>query len=226
MFVNEPRRQRMAWCLLLGYVFVASGAPLPLGAVAIGGAAGDAIHERLSTKDRSQPFPCMDKPCGCATAEQCFTNCCCNTPAETLTWARARAVSRQVLVALERRAAAAGRPVPPVACCASASAATCCAGSASGAADPDTGAGGRRSCCPDEGLVDEAPRGTVRMVTMQAMLACGGLLAHWSAAAAAPPPPRVAVPRRPALARERLAVEDESRHAIRPAPEPPPPRTA
>jgi hypothetical protein len=46
----------------------------------------------------------MNKPCGCTTAAQCFTKCCCNTPAETLAWARGRDVEPELLAALERRA--------------------------------------------------------------------------------------------------------------------------
>ena len=68
---------------------------------------GDALADtRLAAKDRSRPFPCMDKPCGCATAEQCFANCFCHTPAERLAWAKAHGVEPAVLAALEKRLAA------------------------------------------------------------------------------------------------------------------------
>jgi hypothetical protein len=43
-------------------------------------------------KDSSQPFPCQDHPCGCQTAEQCWTHCCCFTPQERWAWARAHGV--------------------------------------------------------------------------------------------------------------------------------------
>jgi hypothetical protein len=39
-------------------------------------------------KDTSTPFPCMDSPCGCRTAEHCWHNCCCHTLAERIEWAR------------------------------------------------------------------------------------------------------------------------------------------
>jgi hypothetical protein len=42
----------------------------------------------VSTKDRSQPFPCQDRPCGCRSAEQCRKKCCCFTPAQKLAWAK------------------------------------------------------------------------------------------------------------------------------------------
>jgi len=56
----------------LSYLLVALEIPLPA-----------AIH-----KDTSQPFPCQDHPCGCQTAEQCWSNCCCFTPEERWAWAR------------------------------------------------------------------------------------------------------------------------------------------
>jgi len=39
-------------------------------------------------KDRSIPFPCMDRPCGCANAESCWRKCCCHTNAEKIAWAQ------------------------------------------------------------------------------------------------------------------------------------------
>jgi hypothetical protein len=47
----------------------------------------------LLDKDTSQPFPCQNCPCGCKTAEQCWTNCCCFTPAERLAWAEKNGVT-------------------------------------------------------------------------------------------------------------------------------------
>jgi hypothetical protein len=43
-------------------------------------------------KDVSQPFPCQDNPCGCQSAEQCWTTCCCYTVEEHWAWARAHDV--------------------------------------------------------------------------------------------------------------------------------------
>ena len=47
----------------------------------------------LLDKDSSQPFPCQKCPCGCKTAEQCWTNCCCFTPAERFAWAEKNGVT-------------------------------------------------------------------------------------------------------------------------------------
>ena len=55
--------------------------PLPIGSVSI------------TDKQTSLPFPCQDSPCGCKTAEQCWTNCCCKTPAQRLAWAKSNGVT-------------------------------------------------------------------------------------------------------------------------------------
>ena len=98
---RELRRRRLAWILLVGYGLVASGLPLPVG-VSTHAAAHTPAGKRLAVKDRSRPFPCMDKPCGCASAEQCFANCCCSTPRERLAWARSHRVEPAVVASLER----------------------------------------------------------------------------------------------------------------------------
>jgi hypothetical protein len=35
----------------------------------------------------TQAFPCQSCHCGCSTPEQCWTNCCCYSPAEREAWA-------------------------------------------------------------------------------------------------------------------------------------------
>lgn len=42
----------------------------------------------LVHKESSQPFPCQGRPCGCRTAEECWTSCCCFTPEQHWAWAR------------------------------------------------------------------------------------------------------------------------------------------
>jgi hypothetical protein len=120
MWTRPVRRRRITWSALACYAVVTSGLPLPMGVVAPTGPVDSTATALLAAKDRSRPFPCRDKPCGCVSADQCFTKCCCNTPAETLAWARAHSVEPAVLAALERRVASAA----PVAasCCASAKA--------------------------------------------------------------------------------------------------------
>jgi hypothetical protein len=47
-------------------------------------------HQTLNAagKDATTPFPCMNSPCGCRSADHCWHNCCCHTLAERIQWAR------------------------------------------------------------------------------------------------------------------------------------------
>lgn len=70
-------------------------------------------------------FPCEDCSCGCASAAECWTNCCCHTPIERARWALANDVmvpswDRRTLHAVEDLRSAIGPDVdiaglPP--CC-------------------------------------------------------------------------------------------------------------
>lgn len=94
------------WLVLAMQMVVVSGLPLPVGTLAAHttmAADGEAVEGRLAAKDRSQPFPCMDRPCGCGSAEQCFSSCCCHTPAQLLAWARSRDLELATLQLLMRR---------------------------------------------------------------------------------------------------------------------------
>ena len=193
---------------------------MPFGVVAP--AASDSpAAKRLAGKERSRPFPCMDKPCGCATAEQCFNSCCCNTPAETLAWAKAHAVEPSVLTALERRVACAAPTVvkaPTASCCSStvpAAEASCCTTNPPMAVSKPDGES------PADQPLQTQPR--ARSVTLRAMLACGGIVAEWFAAGVALPPPRVEV----SLTIRVFDVctpGDESGECLRASPAAPPPR--
>jgi hypothetical protein len=66
-------RRALSVSLLAMYAVTASGLPLPTG--------------NLSKKS-GDVFPCMDCPCGCNSAEQCWRACCCHTLAERMDWAR------------------------------------------------------------------------------------------------------------------------------------------
>lgn len=147
----HPDHRTLRWLVLFGYVLVAAGVPLPAGSMAAGASRNSAAAKRLAGKDRSVPFPCMDSPCGCVTAEQCFESCCCHTPAELLAWATARNLSLDVLQGLERRLEQAppavggsccGEATPePVSCCEAAAA--CCDEVAPSCCDQVA------SCCDD-----------------------------------------------------------------------------
>jgi hypothetical protein len=47
----------------------------------------------VARKDRSRPYPCQDRPCGCASADECWHHCCCMNNKEKLAWARAHGVT-------------------------------------------------------------------------------------------------------------------------------------
>ncbi len=196
-------RRGTSWAMLALYSFVASGVPLPLGLPP----ADTAAAKRIASKDRSKPFPCMDKACGCDTAERCFTNCCCHTPAETLAWAKARGIEPSVIDALTRRVAASALPLEGTAspCCEAASkarAAVCCLAEddrpdeaicsdyQSLAAEPTTTSCSDVVTTEPERAPDER-EAAPRVVILRAMLACGGIVAQWSAMGVSLPPPAI-----------------------------------
>jgi hypothetical protein len=45
-----------------------------------------------SKKLGGHPFPCQEHDCGCTSAEECWTHCCCFTPEQHLAWANEHAV--------------------------------------------------------------------------------------------------------------------------------------
>ena len=246
MHPHAPLRRITTWLAILGYTLVASGLPLPFGMIAP--AASDSpAAKRLAGKDRTRPFPCMDKPCGCATAEQCFTSCCCNTPAETLAWAKAHAVEPAVLAALERRVASGSQMVAKAtksSCCSSKAPvdeASCCTAKPSAHAVVENVEA--HELCSDYQLLAAAPTAVeskpeeipadrqaqpeprAKSVTLRAMLACGGIVAEWFAAGAALPPPRLEV----SLVMHVLDVctpGDEAGESLAVSPAAPPPRVA
>jgi hypothetical protein len=206
------RHRLTAWLVLAGYALVASGLPLPIGVAH--GPRSAAAEKRVAGKDRSRAFPCMDKPCGCATAEQCFSNCCCNTPAELLAWAQANRVEPGVIAALGRRLAAAGPDTTAaVSCCASTRQAECCA-------DP---VAELPEHCAEPAAVEPVSRHTV---VLSAMLACGGIVSQWLAGGAALPPSAVVAVVFVAPLAEPCVGGDDVCRAERAEPAAPPPRLA
>jgi hypothetical protein len=224
MHPDAPLRRLTIWTALAGYALVASGLPLPCGIVPPA-ASDPGVAKRLLGKDRSRPFPCMDKPCGCDTADRCFTSCCCHTPAETLAWARARGLETSVLAALERRAAIPLTAAPEEgSCCSGKPTAGCCDMESREQEVP------ARACQVTSGEsrpgADEPPPPRrMRTVSLRAMLACGGIVAEWIAVGAAPPPPKVELSI-DAVGIDRTIPADAVAAGSRAVPEPPPPRAA
>jgi hypothetical protein len=250
MHRNAAVHRFVAWLSLVGYALLASGMPLPWGVVAPGGAS-PAVEKRLAAKDRSTPFPCMDKPCGCVTAEQCFSNCCCNTPAETLAWAKAHKVDPAVIAALQRRAAA---PVEKAvvassccsvkkqtSCCSAASEPDCCddvesvTGSVSLAgpeicrdyeslaATPDEQQGTEPAAALATDSADVEPMSS-HTIVLKSMLACGGIVSQWFSIGGAPPPPVVVAVAAITPLAEAILPSDEIFSCERAEPAAPPPR--
>ncbi len=82
MGANRQRaKERKVVTFLVLVSFCATTFPLPV------------ANLELFDKDNSQPFLCQNWPCGCKTAEQCWTACCCFTPAERFAWAEKNGVT-------------------------------------------------------------------------------------------------------------------------------------
>lgn len=67
-------------CLTVLLGMVAAVVPLPVGT------------RSRPDKDRSQPFPCQNRPCGCRSADQCWKKCCCFSNTQKVAWAKANRV--------------------------------------------------------------------------------------------------------------------------------------
>lgn len=82
MYFRSPKKPsvfarlkaRSAIALLVLVSVLLSAVPIPLG-------------WKAKPRSGTQAFPCQNCHCGCATPEQCWTNCCCFTPAERHAWA-------------------------------------------------------------------------------------------------------------------------------------------
>ena len=76
MRIRFPRasnllKKAIALLLLLGVLVEVAGIPVV----------------SVAKKDRSRPYPCQDRPCGCASADECWHHCCCMNNKEKLAWA-------------------------------------------------------------------------------------------------------------------------------------------
>jgi len=73
---------------LVGFVTANLGIPL---IVADAGVAADGAGG--TEKDKSVPFPCQDRPCGCLSADACMRSCCCFSAEERLAWFRSHNIT-------------------------------------------------------------------------------------------------------------------------------------
>ena len=170
-------------------------------------------------KDRTQPFPCMNRPCGCRSAQQCWASCCCFTKEQKLAWAHRNGV--EVPAAVRERAAPRNESRPKILAGSSSKSATgkpsCCSDSA------------KKQCArPDVLLSKETQKEhpTVDFVIGVLAQQCQGEGPHWSAL------PWIALPEPGALLQGELLTSDVPAFLSGPltdvcfAPPVPPPRTA
>jgi hypothetical protein len=78
--VRHPRlvrRMISLWCCLI--VFVLTNVPFP-------------VPSTVGLLSPDGPYPCQGHGCGCSTALQCWTVCCCYGPEERQEWAKKRQV--------------------------------------------------------------------------------------------------------------------------------------
>ncbi len=73
-------RSLLVFLLTVNHLVVALGIPIPVVELATGGKSGE-------------PFPCINCPCGCRTADQCWRHCCCFTLSQRLAWAKDHGVT-------------------------------------------------------------------------------------------------------------------------------------
>lgn len=185
-------RGALVWLATLSYVATVSGVPLPVPPEAKPGGA----------------FPCQHGRCGCSSAGQCWSNCCCHTPRERQAWAKRHGVVPPVdLEALARQAdrklAAQPKRVKANAdCCAS-----------------ETGSQPKKASC--HAASNRQSRGVVAIEALR----CRGNSTLWvtSGAVTAPPPlfeHRVTL----LLTVERIASFDQRLFSPAYVPDDPPPR--
>lgn len=83
----------LAWGVL--YTFLAVGVPIS--------------YRRIATTER---FPCENCACGCSSASECWSGCCCHTLTERLAWAKRHGVTPPADVV-----ARAAEAAPKKSCC-------------------------------------------------------------------------------------------------------------
>ncbi|WP_168567067.1 hypothetical protein [Crateriforma spongiae] len=163
---GKPRRS-LGWLLLWSVSFALFGVIGHPSATTIG-------------KPTDERYPCEDCPCGCASAEFCWDQCCCHTDEEKLDWADRNGVTPPAF--LVQRV---GRASPRLAvqrstarqsenaCCCCQNAGPVAAPAVTPQSDSDKPVGGTtESCSPQVVLMWKAAK-------------CRGLAAFWSMLAVA-----------------------------------------
>jgi hypothetical protein len=182
LFRRPLIRRLCSGLALIAYLVAAIGFPLPIPA----------------EKESSQPFPCQGHQCGCRTAEQCWSHCCCLSPEERWAWARAHNVqppgyaekpSGHGWQTTRRRDR--DRTNEKSACCckkqssAGASTGSCCQTKHQKSSHCPTCAARAKDPTP------KAPQSNVRWQLGFNVLNCQGLASLWVGAGAVMPPPPI-----------------------------------
>jgi len=149
-------RTGAVWLVLVAFGVSAVGLPMPTLVLNTTGAA----------------YPCAAHGCGCHSAENCWRNCCCHTPAQRLAWAK----RNKVTVPAE------WLPAPTVATATAPTSAkrSCCQ---------------QRSCCEERNAQTSAPEAnpapseTLVWYSTIAASQCQGLGNLWAVVGASLPPP-------------------------------------
>lgn len=108
---SRLKKSRQNWRLRLVSLAVLIGVcasmfPLPIG------------WQSRTEKDRSTPFPCQNRPCGCQSAEQCWKKCCCFTNTQKLAWAAANRVTAPSYVSVAAAKERSNQSCQNAQCCA------------------------------------------------------------------------------------------------------------
>ena len=135
----------------LSFVVATVGIPLPAG----------------PAKDRSVPFPCMDRSCGCHDAADCKKHCCCFSSEEKLAWSAEHRVDPDSFVDDRALATLVANGAGEQPGCSSSPAASCCA--------KKSPAAGQR---------------TGGSLTIAAYRQCTGLASLWTLGHVSLPPPK------------------------------------
>lgn len=192
-------RTATCWATVISYLIVALGIQIPLPAV----------------KKAGQPYPCMNRPCGCASAEQCWRHCCCTTLEQRLAWARENHVTPPDYALAEARA----RGIDWESYCRVGpehSARICQDGE-------EVAAKGCRHSQGEHPCGDAKHNAAAGIVWMQA-LACKGVNQNWMGLSVSLPPPAVVCLFQPADAAEHAEFPWLRLPSISHAPSTPPPR--
>ena len=172
---RAARRRACATAFLGTYLLATIGYPIEL----------------PSAVDASVPFPCQHHQCGCHSAEQCWSHCCCFTHEQKLAWAKAHRVSvPEHLVHgdhdhVSHVSSVAVRSDPSRSCVAAASGNSRPSSARSAREEHTVGAASCGRCATPK----TRPVATTSVVVVQA-LKCRGLATYWcSVGAVVPPPP-------------------------------------